>query len=201
MVGAEHWDERYRSIGPQSVSWFEPEPTVSLELLGALGVTAAQSVIDVGGGASSLVDHLVQRGHRDVTVLDLSAVALDLARQRLGDPPTVTWIEADLRTWRPARRWDVWHDRAVLHFLVDDDSRASYCALLREALQPGGAFVIGTFADDGPTQCSGLPVRRQSVADLATLLGDVEVVVQRRHVHRTPTGAEQPFSWVAGRLR
>jgi SAM-dependent methyltransferase len=196
-----HWNDRYESIGADRVSWFEDRPAVSLELLAALGVGPQHAVIDVGGGAASLVDHLLAAGHSDVTVLDVSAVALGEARTRLGDPAGVTWIEADLLGWRPGRRWDVWHDRAVLHFLTDDSDRATYLDLLRRALVPGGGFVIGTFAEDGPTQCSGLPVRRHSTEDLLDLLGDVEVVEQRRHVHRTPGDADQAFNWIAGRIR
>jgi trans-aconitate methyltransferase len=200
MAGPAHWDERYGSTGPQAVSWYEERPTTSLELLAALGVGPEQSVIDVGGGASTLVDHLLREGHLDLTVLDLSALALGTARARLGDPAAVTWVQADLLTWQPTRRWDVWHDRAVLHFLVDDDDRSTYRALLHRSLEPGGAFVIGTFAEDGPTQCSALPVRRYTADDLVDLLGDVEVVEQRRQVHRTPSGADQPFNWIAGRF-
>jgi trans-aconitate methyltransferase len=200
MADPAHWDDRYRSTGSQSVSWFEERPTTSLELLAAVGVGPADSVIDVGGGASTLVDHLLREGNLDLTVLDLSAVALDAARARLGDPAAVTWIDADLLTWQPTRRWDAWHDRAVLHFLVDDDDQATYRALLERSLEPGGAFVIGTFAEDGPTHCSALPVRRYTAADLE-LLGDIEVVEQRRHIHRTPSGADQPMNWIAGRLR
>jgi SAM-dependent methyltransferase len=204
VAGVEHWDERYRTVGSSSVSWYEAEPTVSLRLLDALGVTAAHSVIDVGGGASVLVDRLLERGHADLAVLDLSAVALAEARDRLGDPPAVTWIEADLRAWEPPRRWDVWHDRAVLHFLTDDADRSTYVETMRRALVPGAAFVIGTFAEDGPTECSSLPVRRQKAEDLVELLdglGEIEVVERLRHVHHTPGGADQPFTWVAGRLR
>jgi SAM-dependent methyltransferase len=201
MGDALHWNERYRSIGARAVSWYEERPTVSRELLDAVGMRTSDSVIDVGGGASTLVDHLVADGHEDVTVLDLSAVALDDARSRLGDPAGVTWIQADISSWQPARRWDVWHDRAVLHFLTDDDARDGYRDALRRALTPGGAFVIGTFAEDGPTECSALPVRRYSAADLVGFLGDVEIVEQRRHVHRTPSDADQPFNWIAGRLR
>ena len=113
----------------------------------------------------------------------------------------MTWIEADLLTWHPTRRWDVWHDRAVLHFLVDDDDRVTYRNLLHTSLEPGGAFVIGTFAEDGPTSCSALPVRRHTPEDLVELFCDIEIVEQRRHVHRTPNGAEQPFNWIAGHLR
>jgi trans-aconitate methyltransferase len=198
-----HWDERYASIGERDVSWFEAEPAASLELLGAVGVAPARSVIDVGGGASSLVDHLLARGHRDLTVLDLSAVALAAARQRLHDPDGVTWVEADVTTWRPSRTWNAWHDRAVLHFMTDDDDRDAYLAALRRAVEPGGAVVIGTFAEDGPTHCSALPVRRYAPDELVELLRDVDldVVEQRRQVHRTPGGAEQPFTWVAGRRR
>lgn len=200
MADPAHWDDRYRSIGAEAVSWFEEHPKTSLALLDALGVDATHSVLDLGGGASTLIDHLLRRGHRDLTVLDVSTVALAAAQERLVDADAVTWVETDLLAWQPTRRWDVWHDRAVLHFLVDDEDRAAYRGLLRRALEPGGSFVIGTFADDGPTHCSGLPVRRHSPDDLVELLGDVEVVEQRRDVHRTPTGVEQPFSWIAGRL-
>jgi SAM-dependent methyltransferase len=136
--------------------------------------------------------------------VDLSTVALDTARHRLGDPPEVTWVQADLLAWEPPRRWDLWHDRAVLHFLTDDADRAAYVRLMRRSLAPGGGFVIGTFATDGPTHCSGLPVQRSDSDDLVGLLGEVgaiDVVASRREVHRTPGDAEQPFTWIAGRLR
>jgi trans-aconitate methyltransferase len=201
MVDAAHWNDRYRTTGSTKVSWYEPEPTVSLELLDELGVDAGCSAIDVGGGASTLVDHLLARGHRDLAVLDVSAAALDESRQRVGDPDAVTWIEADLLVWEPPRRWQVWHDRAVLHFLVDDEQRDAYARALSTALEEGGVFVLGAFAPDGPTQCSGLEVRRQSFDDLTELVGDADIVVQRHHAHRTPSGAEQSFNWIAGRRR
>lgn len=201
VAGEAHWDDRYRTIGTTAVSWYQERPDISLDLLAEARVGSHDSVIDVGGGASTLVDHLVKAGSRDVAVLDVSAVALEAARARLGDPPGVTWIRSDLLTWEPARRWAVWHDRAVLHFLVEDADRARYVALLRRALEPNGVFVIGTFAEDGPTHCSALPVRRYGQGDLVALLGDVEVIAQRHQVHRTPGGDDQPFNWVAGRLR
>lgn len=200
MGRADHWDGRYQTIGEASVSWFEETPTVSLELLDVLGVTPEDSVVDIGGGASRLVDHLLERGHRELAVLDVSAVALSEARDRLGDPEGVEWIERDLLDWDPSRRWSVWHDRAVLHFLVSDNERASYIDLMRQTLTPTGAFVIGVFAEDGPSECSGLPVRRSTARELANLVGDVEVVAQLRHVHRTPRGVDQTFNWLAGRL-
>jgi SAM-dependent methyltransferase len=196
----EHWDDRYETIGAESVSWHQDRPAVSLELLDALGVQPDESLIDVGGGASNLVDHLLAAGHHDVGVLDLSVVALDVARTRIGDPPAVTWIVQDLLSWQPERTWDVWHDRAVLHFLLDDDDRRRYAQTMRAAVRPGGAIVIGAFAEDGPTECSALPVRRHRPEDLVALVGDCEVVVQRREVHRTPSGAQQPFNWIAARL-
>ena len=201
MGRAAHWDRRYETIGSSSVSWFEDVPSVSLELFDELGVTARDSVIDIGGGASVLVDHLLERGHRDMAVLDLSSVALDEARSRLADPAGVQWIEQDLLSWEPPRRWAVWHDRAVLHFLVRDDDRASYLKLLRRTLEPGGAFVIGVFAEDGPTECSALQVRRSTLSELVEFVGDAEVIAEARRVHRTPGGIDQPFNWLAGRLR
>lgn len=184
-----------------AVSWYEEHPMMSLDLLNAVGAVPDTAIIDIGGGASTLVDHLVARGHRDLTVLDVSTVALAWARRWLADPDQIVWIKHDLLTGTPARRWDIWHDRAVLHFLHDDRDRHTYVEQLHRALEPAAAFVIGTFAEDGPTHCSGLEVRRHRPEELAELLGDVEIVQARRHVHHTPSGAEQPFNFVAGRLR
>lgn len=200
-ASADHWNGRYDAIGAESVSWYQDTPTTSLELLTTLGINATKSVIDVGGGASNLVDHLVAAGHTDVGVLDLSAVALEVAQQRLADNPAVEWLEQDLLTWQPSRTWDAWHDRAVLHFLLTDYERARYAETVRKVVAIGGAVVIGTFAEDGPTECSALPVRRNSAGELRSLLGDIEVVEERREVHHTPSGATQPFNWLAARLR
>lgn len=198
MAGAEHWDERYETVGSTEVSWFEAEPAVSLELLDFLGVGSSHSVIDVGGGASLLVDRLLARGHDDLAVLDISAVALAEARRRTGDPDAVEWIEVDLATWEPSRCWNVWHDRVVAHFLTTDEERAAYARALSAAIGPGGAFVIGAFAPDGPTHCSGLEVRRQSFDDLAELVGDASITTRHHHTHRTPSGGDQSFNWIAG---
>lgn len=193
------WDERYRTVGSQQVSWFALEPTTSLAILDQLGVTAAAAVIDVGGGASHLADRLVDRGFTDVTVLDVSSLALAEARKRLGD--RVEWERADLLDWVPQRRWDVWHDRAVFHFLTVPEERETYRRLIRESVEPGGFVVIGTFAQDGPTSCSGLPVNRYTSADLAAAFAPgMEPLLTQREDHRTPSGAIQPFTWTAFRL-
>lgn len=196
-----HWDQRYDSVSAEALSWHQDHPTMSLELLAAVGARSDASVVDVGGGASNLVDHLLAAGHGDLAVLDLSNVALEVARERVGEQPQVTWLVEDLLAWEPQRTWDVWHDRAVLHFLHDDADRARYARALRQAVGVGGAFVIGTFAEDGPTECSALPVRRHSAADLRDLAGAIEVLEERREVHTTPGGASQPFNWLAARLR
>jgi hypothetical protein len=199
----QHWEGAYATNGPEAVSWYEPSPAVSLELLEALGVGApTHSLLDVGGGASRLADALLGQGWEDVTVLDISAGALETVRRRLPAGSPVTFIAHDLLIWTPTRRYTVWHDRAVLHFMVEPSDRRRYREVLAHALEPGGAVIIGTFALDGPERCSGLPVVRSSPDDLMELLGDdFEVVTSRRHEHQTPGGAVQPFTWVAARAR
>ena len=201
-VSAQHWDGRYESMGEEAVGWFESLPAVSLEMLSALGASPSDSIIDVGGGASRLVDHLLAAGHQDVTVLDVSRVAIDAARRRLGETAAVTWLVEDVLAWTPPHEWDVWHDRMLLHFLVSDEQRAAYLSVLRQALAPRGAVVLCTFAEDGPEQCSALPVCRHSLEDLSAFLGpNVEIVEARRIVHTTPGGVEQPHNWIAGRMQ
>ncbi|EFQ82023.1 methyltransferase domain protein [Aeromicrobium marinum DSM 15272] len=198
----DHWNAVYGSKADTDTSWYEPKPTDSLAMLDRLGVVIGQSVIDVGGGTSTLVDSLWGRGHRDLAVLDVSAEALRQSRERLGkDGEQVEWVVADLTEWAPSRRYDVWHDRAVFHFLTDPDARAAYLTSLRTAVQPGGAFVVATFALSGPEHCSGLPVARHSAEGLIDALGPgFEVIDQREIIHTTPWGSEQPFTWLGGRV-
>ena len=172
-----------------------------MELIEALGISVDSAVIDVGGGASVLVDRLVGSGWRDVSVLDISNTALDAARERLGSNAPVTWIHQDLLKWRPEQHYGLWHDRAVFHFLVDETERDQYMSLLRRAVTPGGSVIIATFAANGPEYCSGLPVARYSVADLASILitNGLEVVESRDQEHTTPSGAVQGFTWVAAK--
>jgi trans-aconitate methyltransferase len=155
-----HWDQRYEASAADELSWFQEQPAVSLELIAAAGLDRTSALVDVGGGAARLVDHLLANGWSDLTVLDISDVALNEARTRVGPNPHVEWIAQDLLTWRPTRRFDAWHDRAVFHFLVDEDDRQQYRTVLSEALTPQATLLVGTFASDGPKQCSGLPVAR-----------------------------------------
>ncbi|MHB8680641.1 MAG: class I SAM-dependent methyltransferase [Acidimicrobiales bacterium] len=192
------WDAAYRDLGTGGVSWAQPEPTVSLELFERLGIGTDAAVLDVGGGASVLVDALIARGFEDVTVLDISQVALDAVRDRIGAEAPADLVRADLLEWTPERRYDVWHDRAVFHFLVDETDRRRYVALLRAALRPGGHAVVATFAMDGPRSCSGLPVARYSTLALTKALGEGFTLVESTtEEHRTPAGVVQPFTWVA----
>ena len=199
---ARHWDDTYTQRGTEGVSWFQAVPAPSLHMIDVLGISRGARVIDLGGGASSLVDHLLARGFTDVTVLDISAVALAAARARVGEHAAVSWLREDVLTWRPQRQFDLWHDRAVFHFLVDPVGQRRYLATLRAALAPAGAVIIATFAPDGPDHCSGLPVARYSADDLTALLGDAFAVIgTSRQEHTTPAGAPQPFTWLAARRR
>jgi ubiquinone/menaquinone biosynthesis C-methylase UbiE len=195
------WDDAYRAGRAQGVSWFQPEPVLSLELIHLLGARPSEPVIDVGGGASSLVDRLVDSGFVDISVLDISDEALRECRRRLGTSPAVTFIHQDLLTWQPPRQFDLWHDRAVFHFLADEADKATYLATLSLALLPGGSVVVATFAQDGPEYCSGLPVARYSGAQLTELLGkNFTTIAVRQEIHTTPTGTTQPFTWIAAKM-
>ena len=158
------------------MNWYQPEPATSLALIDRLRVPKGAPVIDVGGGASLLVDRLVARGYTDLAVLDVSSTALEIARRRLGDTAPVRWLHEDLLRWRPERPYALWHDRAVFHFLTDAAERAKYLTILRQTLGDSGALIIATFASNGPERCSGLPVARYDAIDLAPLLDGFTVV-------------------------
>lgn len=189
---ASHWDEVYATKAADSVSWFEPSPVTSLRLV--TSVASSGRVIDVGAGASTLADGLVSRGY-DVTVLDVSEASLDLVRQRLGSQ--VTYVVSNVLTWLPEAIVDVWHDRAVFHFLTTSADQQCYASLARQAVREGGALIVGTFALDGPTTCSGLPTARYDADTLAAVFSDGFVLEHHERVeHHTPWDAIQPFTWV-----
>jgi hypothetical protein len=199
---AAHWNKVYDTKGEDGVSWFQAFPTVTLELLDALGTARDAAIIDLGGGASVVVDHLLA-GFTDVSVLDVSKVALDDTRVRLGPAAErVHWLHEDIFDWTPDRRFDLWHDRAVFHFLIEEDERDAYVRLLRSGVAAGGTVVIATFDADGPTHCSGLPVVRFGATDLAEIFAPhFDLVTTRREEHVTPAGLIQPFTWVVLRSR
>ena len=202
---ATHWDDRYSRVGSSRVSWYDPDLHVSLQLLGEAGAGPGDSVVDVGGGASSLTDHLLDRGLTDLTVVDVSAAALDESQARLaGRAPAahVDWVHADLLDWHPHRRWDVWHDRAVFHFLTQPDQVDAYRGLAARSVVEGGHLVVGTFGPQGPLTCSGLPVARYSSDELAHVFADqFELTAAVAEDHMTPSGDVQQFSWVLLRRR
>ena len=193
-----HWENVYATKPTDTVSWYEAVPTQSMAMLALAGLSVDSSVVDVGGGDSLLAGVLVDQGIRSVTLVELSGAALARAQARIGDKASrVTWIEGDITTVTlPPSSFDFWHDRAVFHFLTDPHDRARYTAAAARSVRVGGAVVIGTFALDGPTRCSGLDVVRYSPEGLAAEFADAFVL---RHgieaVHRTPSGAEQRFAW------
>ncbi len=198
-----HWDGTYETKAEDKVSWFQERPERSLALIAAAAPDKASPIIDIGGGASRLVDELLTLGYTEVTVLDVSAVALERSRTRLGaKAANASWIVADLVAWRPARTWRVWHDRAVFHFLTDAAAQDRYLAALHAATSPGSVALIATFALDGPERCSGLPVQRYSPETLAARLGpDFTLYDQAAETHATPFGTTQRFSYAAFRRR
>lgn len=198
-----HWNRVYTTKATDAVSWYQVQPKISLELIAAAKLPLHAPIIDVGGGASLLVDCLLAQDRSALSVLDISASALAGARARLGaGAAKVGWIEADVREFAPAQRYDLWHDRAVFHFLTDPAERAAYMAALRRSLNPRGHVVIATFALDGPARCSGLDVAHYDAASLHAQFGaDFELLDARRETHITPNGSEQRFTWAHLRMR
>lgn len=191
-----HWEHVYETKSVDAVSWFQPHAEQSLRLIRQTGLAPTASIIDVGGGASTLVDDLLDDGFRHVTVLDVSGAALAAARARLGErAASVTWLEADItQVALPRHAYDLWHDRAVFHFLTSDGDRRAYVAAVQRAVKPGGYVIVATFAEDGPLQCSGLPVVRYSPSALHAEFGATfSLERHEREEHHTPSGAVQKF--------
>ena len=199
MDAKSHWDAVYTARTPDSVSWYRPHLDRSLELIEAANLPRDAPMLDVGAGASTLADDLLERGYTDVTVLDVSEQALRVARARLGERAArVKWIRADVtEATLPAQAFRLWHDRAVFHFLLDAEARARYVAAVRRSVASGGYVLISTFGPNGPGKCSGLPVRRYDADALHAELGsNFERVAEATETHTTPTGARQEFVYV-----
>jgi 2-polyprenyl-3-methyl-5-hydroxy-6-metoxy-1,4-benzoquinol methylase len=197
----EHWQEVYSSKKADEVSWFQRKPEVSLRLVTA-HAALSDAVIDVGAGQSLLIDALLDDGFTDVTVMDISEVAVSEVRQRVHGQVSASFVVADVRSWVPSKRFDLWHDRAVFHFMKSVEDKAAYLSAIAQAIRPGGIAIIGTFAEDGPTQCSGLDVSRYSPIQLANEFEEffaLESTESEEHV--TPWGAVQHFTWVTLRRK
>ena len=192
-----HWQDVYTTKGENEVSWFQERPSISLQFIESAGGGLDAAIVDIGGGASRLVDALLEAGYCNLTVLDLSEAALAASQKRIGPrAASVKWLTADVTTWQPSEQYDVWHDRAAFHFLTEEKDRQAYISRLKAALRNGGQAIIGTFAMNGPERCSGLPVMRYDAASLATLLGpDFRLLANRVEEHRTPWAASQIFQF------
>ncbi|MDO8607595.1 MAG: class I SAM-dependent methyltransferase [Phaeospirillum sp.] len=190
-----HWQGVYEDKGETEVSWFQEHPASSLALIRDTGLGSDARIIDIGGGASRLVDHLIELGFRSIAVLDIASAALEQARHRLGERAAqVEWLVADVTAWTPPARFDLWHDRAVFHFLTDPADRAAYAATMAAAVPKGGHAIIGTFALDGPERCSGLPIRRYDADGLAAEFSrNFDPVAAMAEDHFTPAGKVQRF--------
>jgi 2-polyprenyl-3-methyl-5-hydroxy-6-metoxy-1,4-benzoquinol methylase len=191
------WENVYGTKGEKEVSWYQESPVPSLELITLTGLSHNADIIDIGGGASRLVDTLLAQNFERLTVLDLSQAALDTAKARLGERVArVKWEVTDITKWEPSQTYDLWHDRAAFHFLTDPADQSAYVDRLKKAVKPGGYVIIGTFALDGPERCSGLPIVRHDTASLSALLGsDFKLIDARRHDHATPWCALQRFQF------
>jgi ubiquinone/menaquinone biosynthesis C-methylase UbiE len=196
MSPKEHWEKVYSSKATEKLGWFAPHLQTSFDWIGKLGLALGAPIIDVGGGASTLVDDLVDAGYQSVTVLDVSGQALSLAKARLGkEAGMVSWIEGDVTsTELPQQHFELWHDRAVFHFLIEPEEQRKYRDQLLKALKPGGHLIIGTFAPEAPPRCSGLPVQRYSPEQLERTLGrEFELTREHNELHITPGGVEQMY--------
>lgn len=196
MQNKDHWEHVYSTKAPDGVSWFQPHADMSMALIHASGLSHGASIIDIGGGASTLVDDLLHDGYTDISVLDLSAAALAESRQRLGrHGDAVRWLEADItRAEFVPHSIDLWHDRAVFHFLTSQEDRVAYVRQVLRAVKPGGHVVMATFGSDGPTQCSGLPVMRYAPDELHAEFGEAfTMLVHEEQIHHTPSGTDQQF--------
>jgi hypothetical protein len=195
---AQHWDATYAG-GDEGRSWYQPHATTSARLIADTGIAKSEPVVDIGGGASTLVDDLVADSYRDITVLDVSGTGLAIARRRLGRPVAaeVSWVVADVLTWVPPRAYGLWHDRAVLHFLTTPGQQQAYAHTLLAATRPGSHAVIGVFGPGGPTTCSGLAVSRFDPDGVMAVLGaGFDLMDACTQDHRTPAGDRQEFVWV-----
>jgi len=191
----EHWEKVYAKKSPSEVSWYQIHPGISLELIRLTEIAQSDKIIDVGAGASVLVDKLLETGHTDISVLDISSKAIDHAKDRLGDRSgKVTWIVTDITEFEPSHQYNLWHDRAVFHFFTDENDRHKYIEVLKKTLKSGGHLILSAFFLEGPPKCSGLNVERYDIEKMQKELGsDFEFISSKRESHVTPWQAKQEF--------
>ena len=192
-----HWQKAWDGADAQTKSWYQPQPSQSLDYIEDCAIARHEAIIDIGGGASTLVDALLARRFANITVLDIAEASLQAAQQRLGEAAgRIKWLCADATAWRPPHPYRLWHDRAVFHFLTREEDRGRYRAIAESAVVPGGHLIIATFAEDGPQKCSGLPVRRYSAAALSQEFAPAFALEEQcRQDHTTPSGAVQRFQY------
>jgi len=192
-----HWENIYQDKSALDVSWYQKEPTISLGLIRNTLLASDEPIIDVGGGASVLVDYLIKVGYTNIAVLDISENALACAKNRLGNhAQEVEWYESDITQFEAPHQFSLWHDRAVFHFLTTDSDRKNYIKVLKNSLRPGGHLIIAAFAIGGPTKCSGLDIVQYDGLKLKAELGkDFELLEEISEVHITPTNKEQKFMY------
>ena len=198
-----HWNDTYTAKADDQVSWFQVKPERSLALIAEAAPDRSAPIIDIGGGASRLADTLLALGYSDITVLDIAEAGLARSKARLGAQANkLSWIVADVTEWRPQRRWQVWHDRAVFHFLTEREAQDAYIAALKRGTTTGSSVIVATFALAGPERCSGLPVQRYSPATLAKRLGgEFALYAEDEESHATPFTTTQQFQYAAFRRR
>ena len=192
-----HWDEVYSNKSPLEVSWYQKEPALSLQLIDNTGISTDAAIIDIGGGASTLVDHLNERNYKHLAILDISGNALAYAKERLASAADeIEWFESDITTFQSPHQFDLWHDRAVFHFLTEGNDRKRYVKTLKQTLKPGGHLIMAAFAIGGPSKCSGLDIVQYDAEKLLAELGsDFTLVEEDSEVHVTPTEKAQHFAY------
>ncbi len=204
MVTKEHWEQVYQQKPHTKASWFQECATLSTRLIQQVQPIQTGAIVDVGGGSSTLVDDLIEHHYTNITVLDISAKALEISKARLGEKAgAVTWIESSILDYHaPANKYDVWHDRATFHFLISNKDRQTYVNTVLHAVKPGGHVILATFSPQGPAQCSGLPVIRYNANDLTSILGTPFILLKQiQEIHTTPDGKEQSFIYCVFKLK
>lgn len=198
-----HWEDIYQTKKPDEVSWYQPVPQTSLNLIEKLQTDKEARILDVGGGDSYLSDYLLKAGYGNLSVLDISSEALARAAKRHGEHARqIEYFQADIIDYQPAHKIDIWHDRAALHFLTSDEEVSKYTDIIMESISPGGYVIIGVFSDEGPTKCSGIEIRQYNEESMLGLLGDgFDVVETFRSDHKTPFDTQQNFIFSVYRRR